>query len=167
MSQCDPGWSTAYIGLGSNLGDPERRIRRALEMMDDSDSMRIVRVSSLYRNPPMGPADQPEFVNAVAALRTGLTAPELLVALRRLELRLGRTRGRGQRWGPREIDLDILLYDNEQIELPDLKVPHPGISQRNFVLFPLLEIAPTLHVPGLGSVAELARRSDGATLRKI
>ena len=155
------------IGIGSNLDDPEAQVRQALRALETVDSTRVTAVSSLYRNPPMGPADQPDYVNAVAILLTALPPRALLQQLQALERRQGRVRESHDRWGPRRLDLDILTYGKKTISEPGLQIPHPGISERNFVLFPLLEIAPQLHIPGLGCVSDLVLEMDASTLEKI
>lgn len=144
----------SYIGLGSNLDDPEPRLAAALAALDDIPDTMLVKHSSLYRSAPLGPEDQPDFVNAAALLDTRLAARQLLRELQSIENRQGRTRN-GQRWGPRTLDLDMLLYGNEIIDDPGLTVPHPEIRHRNFVLAPLLELAPDLEIPGLGRADEL------------
>ena len=137
----------AFIGLGSNLGDPAAQVRRALTGLAALDEVELVRVSGFYLNPPLGPANQPWYVNAVAQVRTRLTAEELLRVLARLEAALGRVRK--ERWGPRLIDLDLLLYDGEISCTPELVLPHPEMHRRVFVLVPLAEIAPDAWHPGL------------------
>ena len=160
-------WIPVYVGLGSNLDDPEQQVREALRELSSLPATRLIRSSRLYRNPPMGPVDQPDYVNAVAHLLTSLTARELLAELQRLERRHGRVRQDADRWGPRRLDLDLLTYGSSTIDEPGLQVPHPGIRERNFVLFPLLEIAPALEIPGLGAVTELAAALDDADLSPI
>ena len=144
----------SYIGLGSNLDNPERQLDMALQSLDDIPDTRLVKNSSFYRSAPLGPSDQPHFINAVALLESSLTAGQLLVRLQSIENRQGRVRN-GQRWGPRTLDLDLLLHGSQVIEEPELTVPHPGIRYRNFVLAPLLELAPELEIPGLGRVDEM------------
>lgn len=160
-------WVPAAIGIGSNLDDPVARVRHALTTLAALPRSRLMRVSGLYRNPPMGPADQPDYVNAVAVLLTQWSARSLLDRLQALEQAQGRVRAGAARWGPRRIDLDILTYGLRQIDAPGLVVPHPGISVRNFVLFPLLEICPHWSIPGLGTVHRLAASLDAAGLEKI
>jgi 2-amino-4-hydroxy-6-hydroxymethyldihydropteridine diphosphokinase len=138
----------AYVGLGSNLGDREAMIRLALDDLARLPETTLVRASSLYDTEPVGDADQPNFLNAVAALDTTLTARQLLWNLQLIEKRLGRVRT--QRWGPRTIDLDLLLHGNLIIEEPDLRVPHPELTRRSFVLVPLVEIEPMLVHPESG-----------------
>lgn len=145
----------AYVGIGSNLDDPIRQVREAFQELDEIAETRCVARSSLYRSAPMGPSDQPDYVNAAVALRTGLSARRLLDALLAIEQSHGRIRG-GRRWGPRTLDLDLLLFGNQCIAEPGLTVPHPGIASRGFVVYPLLEIAPHLDVPGVAPLVELA-----------
>jgi 2-amino-4-hydroxy-6-hydroxymethyldihydropteridine diphosphokinase len=143
----------AYIGLGANLGDREATIRRALELLE-ATGVEVVAVSSLRETDPVGYEDQPRFLNGAAALRTELDPRALLEVLQGVELRLGRDRS-GPRYGPRTIDLDLLLYDGETIDEPDLRVPHPRLHERGFVLEPLAELDDGLEVPGRGSVRAL------------
>jgi 2-amino-4-hydroxy-6-hydroxymethyldihydropteridine diphosphokinase len=145
----------AYVALGSNLDHPARQVEVAFEMLDDIGGTRLVRRSSLYRSSPLGGIEQPDFVNAVAAVETTLTAVDLLLQLQDIERNRGREDNR-VRWGPRVLDLDLLVYGDREICEPNLTVPHPGIAARNFVLLPLREIAPDLDIPGLGRVRDLA-----------
>jgi 2-amino-4-hydroxy-6-hydroxymethyldihydropteridine diphosphokinase len=160
-------WFPAYIGVGSNLDDPERQVRAAFSALEQLRDTRLMRTSALFRNPPMGPADQPEYVNAAAALLTRLTPEVLLAELLAIETAAGRARQGQEHWGPRILDLDLLVYGSEVVDQDGLQVPHPGISERNFVLFPLLEIAGDLWVPNHGRVAELAALLDDADLHII
>jgi 2-amino-4-hydroxy-6-hydroxymethyldihydropteridine diphosphokinase len=155
-------WQPAYIGLGSNLEDPRAQIRRACAGLQALAATRLVRMSPLYRSRPFGPVPQPDFINGVAALLTQLDSRSLLGELQSLERALGRPAER-QRWGPRIIDLDLLIFGRERRDEPGLILPHGGIVERNFVLYPLCDLAPDLDVPGLGRVAELKGRlaSDG------
>lgn len=162
-----PAWLPAYVGLGSNLDDPPAQLRSALTAMERLPATRLVAVSAFYRNPPLGIEDQPHFVNAVAGLLTQLPAAELLAGLKAIELAQGRRRDPGRRWGPRVIDLDLLVCGGARESADGLTLPHPGIVERNFVLFPLLEIAPGLEVPGQGWVADLAARLDRTGLERI
>lgn len=160
-------WIPAYIGLGSNLENPAQQVRAALTNLAGLSATRLVVASPLYANPPMGPQDQPEYVNAVAGILTQLPPEQLLSELQALESRLGRVRAPGDRWGPRVIDLDLLVFGTVQRSVPGLDLPHPGISERNFVLFPLCDIAPRLTVPGVGVVASLARHVGDTGLQRI
>ena len=160
-------WMPAYIGVGSNLDDPERQVRAALDALRELPDCQFVVDSPLYCNPPMGPQDQPDYVNAVAALLTRQSSEELLLSLQKLESNLGRVRSKGDRWGPRVIDLDLLIYGVTECSVPGLDLPHPGISERNFVLFPLRDLAPLLLVPGQGTVEDLARCVSNAGLVMI
>jgi len=137
----------AYVGLGSNLGDREVLIRRA------ADAIGAVRLSTIRETEPWGLADQPSYLNAVAELETALSARELLDRLLDVERELGRERV-GPRWGPRTIDLDLLLYGNQVIDEPGLRVPHPYLLERRFVLEPLAELIPAQRIPGNGTVSE-------------
>ncbi|MGQ9688907.1 MAG: 2-amino-4-hydroxy-6-hydroxymethyldihydropteridine diphosphokinase [Desulfobaccales bacterium] len=141
----------AYIGLGANLGDPRRQLEEALALLAAAEEVELLRVSSFYLNPPLGPPDQPWYVNAVAQVRTRLTPEELMRLLHRIEEDLGRIRR--ERWGPRVIDLDLLLYNGEVLESPELRLPHPEMHQRAFVLAPLAEIAPEAWHPVLNQTA--------------
>ncbi|RZU98967.1 2-amino-4-hydroxy-6-hydroxymethyldihydropteridine diphosphokinase [Spiribacter vilamensis] len=154
----------AFIGIGSNLDDPAAQVRRAVTALDTLAGCRCVAVSRRYRNPPMGPADQPDYVNAVAALDTTRAAHDLLAGLQALEAAAGRERN-GRRWGPRPLDLDLLLYDDAQIDTEDLTVPHPGVTVRAFVIVPLAEIDPDRRVPGAGRAGDLAAAVDDSGLR--
>lgn len=150
----------AYIGLGANLGEPRRQILEALRRLKEVDEVEVLKVSTLYLTPPLGPPGQPWYVNAVAQIKTRLTPEELLRVLIGIEVAMGRVRG--ERWGPRLIDLDLLLYDGEVISGPDLTVPHPEMHHRAFVLVPLAEIAPEAWHPVLQMTAKelLARLED-------
>jgi 2-amino-4-hydroxy-6-hydroxymethyldihydropteridine diphosphokinase len=139
----------AYVGLGSNLGDREQTIRQAAARIG------ATRLSEIRETEPWGYADQPHFLNAVAEVETELGPRELLDFLLDVERDLGRERGSGQRYGPRTIDLDLLLYGEEAIDEPGLTVPHPRLHERGFVLEPLVELDSALVVPGRGTVAEL------------
>ncbi len=152
-----PVWQPAYVGLGSNLDDPARQLALALGRLENLPATRLVLVSAPYRTPPFGPIVQPDFVNAAAALLTQLAPEALLARLRAIELELGRAPAR-ERWGPRRIDLDLLVHGRERRTDLSLTLPHPGIPARGFVLYPLLEIAPELEVPGAGVVRQLAAK---------
>ena len=148
----------AYVGLGSNLGDREQTLRRALELLAEDPAIDVVAVSSFRETEPWGYADQPRFVNAAAAVDTSLSARALLERLLVVESALGRTRGEGPRYGPRAIDLDLLLYGEERLEEPGLTLPHPRLHERAFVLEPLAELDERLEVPGKGRVHTLLAR---------
>ncbi len=155
-----------YIGLGSNLDDPEARVRRAIMELQSLEDTRELGHSSLYRTAPVGPQDQADYINSVSCLATGLEPMQLLRDLQALEQRHGRDR-RGERWGPRTLDLDILLYDEQVIDLPELAVPHPRLHERCFVLQPLLEIDPDIRIPGHGSGRDLLRVADCTGVRRL
>lgn len=143
----------AYIGLGSNLDNPECHLRQACVDLANIPSTQLQQVSSFYRSVPLGPP-QPDYINAVVALITRLSPQDLLANLQAIEQRHGRVRE--QHWGPRTLDLDLLLYGHQVIASSDLTVPHPGLLERNFVLIPLFEIAPRLQLPDNQSLETLA-----------
>jgi 2-amino-4-hydroxy-6-hydroxymethyldihydropteridine diphosphokinase len=157
----------AWIGLGGNLGDCAQRLETALDALAALPQTRLLRRSRLYRSPPWGIVEQPPFVNAVAEIETALTADALLAALLDIERGAGRTRDPARRWGPRELDLDLLLYGDRRIESPGLNVPHPRIGERAFVLVPMAELAPETLVPGQGRVADLLRAIDASGVDAI
>ena len=159
-------WRPAYVGLGSNLQGPTGQLESAMELLTTIGDTRLVSRSSLYRSAPFGGIEQPDYINAAAAVLTELDARELLDELKKIEARRGRERG-GQRWGPRVIDLDLLVFANQTIDEPGLTVPHPGIAERNFVLLPLKEIAPGLVIPGLGQLASLPINMDEPQIARI
>jgi 2-amino-4-hydroxy-6-hydroxymethyldihydropteridine diphosphokinase len=145
----------AFIGLGSNLGDPEAQIAAALELLGQEEGVEVLAVSTLRVTDPVGYLDQPRFLNGAAAVETSLGARELLERLLAIERGLGRERGWGERFGPRTVDLDLLVFGTETIDEPGLQVPHPRLAERAFVLEPLAELEPALEVPGLGRVQAL------------
>jgi 2-amino-4-hydroxy-6-hydroxymethyldihydropteridine diphosphokinase len=147
-------WFPAYVGLGSNLDGPVQQLEKTFDELNAIPDTRLIKKSSLYRSAPFGGVEQPDFVNAVASLLTQLSALELLQHLQSIEDRRGRERGE-VRWGPRILDLDLLVYSDQRINEDDLIVPHPGIIERNFVLLPLAEIAPKLTIPGLGQISSI------------
>ncbi len=149
-------WQPAYVALGSNEGGPAEQVRRAFDALAALPDTRLVARSRLWRTPPFGPVEQPDFINAVAGLLTQLAPHALLEALRRIETAQGRVRD--VRWGPRTLDLDLLVHGAARIDDATLTVPHPGIAERAFVLYPLAEVAPALDVPGAGRVDVLAAR---------
>jgi 2-amino-4-hydroxy-6-hydroxymethyldihydropteridine diphosphokinase len=144
----------AYVALGGNLDDPARQVRTAIGHLSRHPGISVESRSRLYRSSPLGPQDQPDFVNAAAGVLTAMTPRELLGALLSIERRMGRDRR--ERWGPRIIDLDLVWMVGEPVDEPGLCLPHPGVSVRNFVLYPLADIAPSLRIPGYGRVADLA-----------
>ncbi|WP_111641064.1 2-amino-4-hydroxy-6-hydroxymethyldihydropteridine diphosphokinase [Marinimicrobium alkaliphilum] len=148
---------TAYIGLGSNLDNPHTQITRAFDALAVLPDSKLVARSPLYRSRAVGPP-QPDYINAVAALHTRLPALALLDALQGIEQ--AHRRVRKQHWGPRTLDLDLLLYGEHTLDLPRLSVPHPYLSERNFVLYPLADIAPTLVLPDGRSLAALLEHCD-------
>lgn len=149
----------AYIGLGANLGEPRRQLEQALALLAAVEEVEVLKVSEFYLNPPLGPPDQPWYVNAVAQVRTRLAPEELFRVLRQVEEALGRVRGK--KWGPRLIDLDLLLYNGEVMAGPELVLPHPEMHKRAFVLAPLAEIAPGAWHPVLNkSAGELLKEID-------
>jgi 2-amino-4-hydroxy-6-hydroxymethyldihydropteridine diphosphokinase len=159
-------WRPAYVGLGSNLADPRRQVKSAFEALAGIADAHLVLRSRLWRTRPLGPQDQPEFVNAAAGLLTTKTPHELLSDLQAIERRMGKAEPT-VRWGPRLIDLDLLLFGQAQIDEPGLRLPHPGVHQRNFVLYPLSEIAADLWVPGLARVRALRERVSGEGIERL
>ena len=135
------------MGLGANLGDREETLRRAVELLAAEPGIEVVAVSSLRETEPVGYVDQPAFLNGACAVETELSPRDLLDRLLAIERALGRERGKGPRWGPRTIDLDLLLYGQETVEEPGLTVPHPRLSERSFALEPLVELDPGLRLP--------------------
>lgn len=144
----------AYIGLGSNLGDPAANLRSALHQLAAVDALTVQAVSKFYASKPMGPQDQPDYVNAVACVETTLSPTALLQTLFRIEQAHGRIRDAALRWGPRTLDLDLLLYGTLILDSPELHLPHPGICERSFVILPLAELAPELVLPNGRSVQD-------------
>jgi 2-amino-4-hydroxy-6-hydroxymethyldihydropteridine diphosphokinase len=146
-------WRPAYVAIGSNLDSPRDRVLEAFERLSTLRAARSLLRSRLYLTNPMGPQDQPQFVNAAAGLLTQLSPLDFLTELLNIERSMGRVRQ--ERWGPRVIDLDLLWMVDSAITMPGLTLPHPGVSTRNFVLYPLADIAPALDIPGLGQVLDL------------
>lgn len=159
-------WTPAYVGLGANLHQPVEQLRKAVGLLAAVQDVRLVCVSPAYRSRPMGPQDQPDYVNAAAGLLTTLEPPALLDALQGIENRMGRVRD-GERWGPRVIDLDLLVFGTVVANGERLVLPHPGIHERSFVLYPLADIAPALKVPGRASVALLRAALPGDDLQRL
>jgi 2-amino-4-hydroxy-6-hydroxymethyldihydropteridine diphosphokinase len=152
----------AFVGLGSNLGDREATILRALGRLQEEPEVDVVRVSSMRETEPVGYVDQPQFLNGVVELETRLPARDLLVRLLAIERELGRTRGEGPPLGPRTIDLDLLLYGEDTIAEAGLQVPHPRLHERRFALEPLAELDPSANVPGRGEVQTLLAELESA-----
>ncbi|AMJ56970.1 MULTISPECIES: 2-amino-4-hydroxy-6-hydroxymethyldihydropteridine diphosphokinase [Stenotrophomonas] len=145
----------ACIGLGANLGDAPATLRAAIQVLAGLPGTELLASSRLYRSPAWGNEAQPDFVNAAVALQTELPAPQLLEQLLAIEQQFGRVREPGQHWGPRLLDLDLLLYAEQVIDLPQLKVPHPFLHQRGFALLPLADVAPQAVIPGHGTVRDV------------
>jgi len=155
-----------YIGIGSNLENPVAQVLEAVEELEMIPDTILAERSTLYSGKPMGPEDQPDYVNAVVAMDTLLSADELHKALISIEDLQGRTRG-GDKWGPRIIDLDLLLYGNSTIDTPTLTVPHPGMHERDFVIIPLEEVAGNLKIPGQGHLYSLINKCKSHSLKKL
>jgi 2-amino-4-hydroxy-6-hydroxymethyldihydropteridine diphosphokinase len=159
-------WIPAYVAIGSNLDDPVLQVRTAIEALARLPDTRRIAVSRLYRTAPMGPHEQPDFINAAAALLTQLPAAELLAGLQDIERRQGRVRP-AARWGPRRIDLDLLACGEFVSTDAGLTLPHPGVPHRAFVLYPLAEIAPDAWIVGHGRVLDLARRLSAQDVQPV
>lgn len=159
MPQC-------FLGLGSNQADPEQQLYRACAAIATLPGTFVLKCSPFYRSTPLGPADQPDYVNAVIAVQTDLEPLELLDRLQAIELAQGRNRN-GERWGPRTLDLDILLYGDQQLDLPRLRVPHYHMHARPFVLYPLADIAPGLRLPDGTELAELLSKCPADGLERM
>jgi 2-amino-4-hydroxy-6-hydroxymethyldihydropteridine diphosphokinase len=154
---------TAYIALGSNLGDPQEQVKKAFRELNKLPETQTMKCSGLFLTHPVGPLGQPDYINAAVKLQTGLLPEQLLDELQQIEQVHRRVRS-DEQWGPRTLDLDLLLYDQQQIVTARLQVPHPRMSGRAFVLYPLAEVAPIdLQIPGYGSLGELLEHvsSDG------
>jgi 2-amino-4-hydroxy-6-hydroxymethyldihydropteridine diphosphokinase len=157
--------TVAFVGLGANLGEPQRQVQQAFRELDAIAHTRVVRTSSLYRSEPLGFADQPRFVNAVAQVETGLPAGRLLAELQAVEARHGRSRSFAN--APRTLDLDLLLFGNAVLDVPGLKIPHPRMHERAFVLLPLLEIDPDVAIPGQGPARLLLEKCTNQGVEKL
>jgi 2-amino-4-hydroxy-6-hydroxymethyldihydropteridine diphosphokinase len=144
---------TAFIGIGSNLGDREANLRKAVELVSEEDGIHVVAVSEIRETEPAGPVEQGPFLNGAVRIETDLAPRELLERLLAVEQRLGRVRR--ERWGPRTIDLDLLLYGDDVVDEPSLTVPHPRLHERRFALEPLSDLAPSLEIPGKGPISAL------------
>jgi 2-amino-4-hydroxy-6-hydroxymethyldihydropteridine diphosphokinase len=156
-----------FIGLGGNVGDVQQVLLEALQHIDRLPHTERQALSSFYRTPAWGKTDQDAFINAVAELKTGLAAIELLDAMLSIEKQFGRDREKQERWGPRRIDLDILMFGEQVLQTDKLKVPHPHIGERAFVLLPWAEIAPDCRIPGLGVVKDLLKKIDAAGIEQL
>ncbi|UAW97960.1 2-amino-4-hydroxy-6-hydroxymethyldihydropteridine diphosphokinase [Halopseudomonas nanhaiensis] len=159
-----PVW--CFIGLGSNLSDPERQLDKALDALAQLPDSTLLARSSLYRSPPLGPSDQPDYLNAVAMLETRLEPEPLLDLLQSIELTQGRVR-KDERWGPRSLDLDILLFGNLTLDSARLTIPHYDMHRRAFVLYPLAELAPELAMPDGTPLGTLLDRCPSAGLQRL
>ena len=148
----------AYVGIGANLGPREETLRRAVELLGHADGVEVVGVSALRETDPVGVIDQPPFLNGAVAIETMLPARALLDLLLEIERSLGRVRG--ERWGPRIVDLDLLVYENGVVDEPGLHVPHPRLHERRFALEPLADLNPELEIPGRGTVSALLAALD-------
>lgn len=159
--------ATCFVGLGANLGDAQAAVRAGIDALSKLSATRLLRASSLYRTPAWGLTGQPDFINAVAMLETALAPPELLGELLAIERQAGRNRGQGLRWGPRTLDLDVLLYGDRIIDEPGLTVPHPHLHERAFALVPLLEISPGVSIPGIGAARDALARMETAGVQAL
>lgn len=159
--------TAAWIGLGANLGDAASTVRAAIAALGELPGTRLTLASRLYATPAWGNEDQPPFVNAVASVDTDLSAVALLQAMLALEQRFGRVRDPAVHWGPRALDLDLLLFGEQVLDLPELKVPHPYLHERAFVLVPLAEIAADLAIPGHGRVRDAVMRVDACGIAPL
>ena len=166
MSTTGLAYTTIDIGIGSNLEQPQQQVQHAIATLRKMPESNWITASSLYRSAPMGPQDQPDFINAVAMLSTQLAPEAVLDFLQDIEQLQGRVRT-AQRWGPRTLDLDLLLYGEKIIRTDRLTVPHPGLHERAFVLYPLQEINPQLEIPDLGPLAKLTEACPVAGLERI
>lgn len=157
----------AFVGLGGNLGEVAATLRAATSALARLPGTRLLRASRLYRTPAWGLQQQPDFINGVAALETSLAPRELLDALLRIEREFGRERDHGLRWGPRSLDLDLLLHGDAVVEQAGLRLPHPHLHERAFALVPLLEIAADILIPGQGSAQDALSRLDTSAIEVI
>ncbi|MFV2032328.1 MAG: 2-amino-4-hydroxy-6-hydroxymethyldihydropteridine diphosphokinase [Gammaproteobacteria bacterium] len=157
----------AYVGIGSNQGDPVSIVRDAIACLDHISNSEVTRHSSLYQSEPLGDIPQDDYINAVAGLETSLPPTTLLLELQSIEDAFYRRRDPALKWGPRTLDLDIILYGNQSIDDSHLTVPHPGMAKRLFVLQPLLEITGDIDIPGLGGLQDLIDRAPAIEISKI
>ena len=153
-----------FVAMGSNLGDREAHILQAADDITQLPDCTSLVASAIYQSAPMGPQDQPDYLNSACSFECELTPQQLLVELKTIERQHGRTQST-LRWTARPLDLDILLFGDQQIESPELTIPHPGIASRSFVLWPLAELQPDLHLPGLGPVQELMKSCEPLGIR--
>lgn len=156
----------AYIGLGSNLSGPQAQVSSAMQELNSIPETNVLKVSSLYISKPMGPSDQPDYVNAVAKISTNLSPERLLVELQGIEQSHRRQRN-GQRWGPRTLDLDIILFGDIQMDSKTLQIPHYAVTEREFVLIPLQELQADLIIPGKGTLTDLIKQLPSYHLERI
>lgn len=159
--------AVACVGLGGNVGEPARTLREAFAALDALPGTRLLRASRLYRTPAWGRRDQPDFVNAAAIVETSLSPQQLLAALLAIEQRFGRDRASVDRWGPRSLDLDLLLHGDAVLDEPGLTLPHPHLHARAFVLVPLAEIAPDALIPGHGRVRDALAALDARGIEAL
>ena len=157
----------AFVGLGGNLGDVETTLTEAMWALDSLPQTSIRAQSRFYRTPPWGNTEQPPFLNAVVELQTRMAPRVLLDRLLEIEARFGRDRSEGEKWGPRVLDLDLLVYGEEQMDEPGLHLPHPHLHERAFVLVPLAEIAPRLEIVGVGKISGLLQAIDASGIEAI
>jgi 2-amino-4-hydroxy-6-hydroxymethyldihydropteridine diphosphokinase len=157
--------TVAYVGIGSNLDDPRTQVLVSFRELDELPHTRVVKRSSLYRSAPLGTAPQPDFINAVAQLETGLPAERLLAELQAIEARHGRERSFAN--APRTLDLDLLLFGESQMNAPGLKIPHPRMHERAFVLAPLVEISPDVEIPGRGAAKPIMDATKNQKIERI
>ena len=155
-----------YIGIGSNLDDPVAQVKEAFEELEMLPDTVMQAKSSLYGSKPMGPKDQPDYVNAVVAMETLLSVEDLYAALKKIEDLQGRDRSE-DKWGPRILDLDLLLYGKKKINTDDLTLPHPGMHERDFVIIPLAEIAGNMKIPGVGQLSSLIAECENHSVKKL
>ena len=156
----------AWLGLGSNQQQPGTQLREALDRLADSDQLDILKTSSFYCTPPWGDEQQDDFINAVVEIETSLDPDSLLRAMQSIENVMGRQRN-GRRWGPRVIDIDLLLYGDLQYQSDDLEIPHPRMHERAFVLVPLCELDNSLEIPALGKVEKLLQHLDSSGIQQL
>lgn len=169
-SSNDGDYLTVYIGLGANLGNPSEQIHAAVDLLKESASVKDVRISPFYESDAMGELVQQKFVNAVCEIQCSLAPLDLLDLLQGIEKQLGRTQASDSgyvRWGPRPIDLDLLLYNDLELSTERLIIPHPGMANRSFVLLPLRDLAPDLHIPGLGPVEQCVKSCESFGIRRL